>query len=71
MVWPQTAAAAATIAIAPLVKWLLVFRLGFGLEGAAAVTVLLYAAETALLLVIVFVQDRRLRGADQQTWHGW
>ena len=71
MVWPQTGAAAATVSMAPLINWLLVFKLGFGLEGAAAATVLLYAIETAMLLVIVFVRDRRLRGTDQQTWHGW
>ena len=69
--WPQTGAAAATVAIAPLANWLLVFKLGFGLEGAAAATVLLYAVETIMLLVIVYVRDRRLRGTDQQTWHGW
>ena len=71
VVWPQTGAAAATAAVGPLVNWLLVFKLGFGLDGAAAATVLLYTVETLLLLGIVIVRDRRLAGTDQRTWHGW
>ena len=71
VVWPQTGAAAATVAVAPLINWLLVFKLGFGLDGAATATVLLYTIETMLLLAIVFVRDRRLAGTEQQTWHGW
>jgi len=71
VVWPQTGAAAATAAIGPLVNWLLVFKFGFGLDGAAAATVLLYAVETLLLLGIVIARDKRLAGTEQQTWHGW
>ena len=71
VVWPQTGTAAATVAVAPLLNWLLVFKLGFGLDGAAAATVLSYAVETLLLLGVVIVRDRRLAGTEQQTWHGW
>ena len=59
------------MAVAPLLNWLLVFKLGFGLDGAAAATVLCYTVETLLLLGVVFVRDRRLAGTELQTWHGW
>ena len=71
MVWPQTGAAAFTVAIAPLINWLLVFKLRLGLDGAASATVLLYTLETVLLVAVVVVRDRRLAGTEQQTWHGW
>ena len=71
VVYPQTYAAVGATALAPALNWLLVFRLGFGLDGAAATTVLIAALQAALLLAMVVARERRLSGSDLQTWHGW
>ena len=64
-------AAISTMVLAPPVNWLLVFKLDFGLDGAAFSMVIIWATQSALLLVLVILRDRRLKGTPTQTWHGW
>lgn len=64
-------AAISTMTLAPAVNWLLVFKLGFGLDGAAFSMVIIWAIQSLLLLVLVILRDRKLMGTPAQTWHGW
>ena len=64
-------AAILTTALAPAVKWLLVFKLGYGLDGAAYSVVIISVLQALLLLVLVVRRDRALTGTRLQTWHGW
>ena len=64
-------AAILTTALAPAVNWLLVFKLGYGLDGAAYSVVIISVLQALLLLVLVVRRDRALTGTRLQTWHGW
>lgn len=64
-------AAIFTTALAPAVNWLLVFKLHFGLDGAAYSTVFISVLQALVLLLLVIKRDRALSGGSLQTWHGW
>lgn len=70
-VYLQLWASVASTALAPPINWLLIFRLGWGLDGAACSIVITHALQALLLLLMVARRDRRLSGTALQTWHGW
>lgn len=64
-------AAISAMTLAPAINWLLVFKLDFGLDGAAFSMVIIWALQALVLLLLVVVRDRGLTGTPAQTWHGW
>ena len=68
---PSTQAACVALALAPLYNWLLIFRAGLGLSGAALAMDAAQLTQLLALGVATCWRDRALRGAPEQTWHGW
>lgn len=60
-----------TTCIAPGACWLLIFKWGMGLQGAAWALNFLQAMQALLLVVYTVVRDVHLRGSLMQTFHGW
>ena len=58
-------------ALAPLVNWILVFGLGFGLHGSAAAYNIVSVLNCLGLLLVIFWKHRQLKGTGEETWHGW
>jgi MATE family multidrug resistance protein len=73
IVAPAMAAAAAGAAAAPLYFWLLIFRCGLGLDGAALAMNLAQATPMAVLAVWTARREAALAAAaaPERTWHGW
>lgn len=71
MVVPSAAANGVATALCPLFYWLLVNRLGLGLDGAALANSAVQITLMSLNLGYVAWRERQLRGKAEQTWHGW
>ena len=68
---PPTAVAVLGVFLAPLLNWLLIFRLGLGLDGAVWAMNICQLAMLAGLATYTAWHHRRLAGSEKQTWHGW
>lgn len=68
---PATAATAVALALAPLANWLLIFRLGLGLRGAALATNAVQLFMAGALGGYVAARDARRAAAPDATWAGW
>ncbi|PSC70081.1 MATE efflux family [Micractinium conductrix] len=73
VVRPVTASTVAALAAAPLYNWLLIYRLGWGLHGAAYAMVAVQATTAALLTGYTALRDVRMRRSAHPrcTWGGW
>jgi MATE family multidrug resistance protein len=70
-VQPVTAVSCAAVALAPIYNYLLIFKLGFGLDGAAYAMVLAHASMLLMLSAYLVWRERQRLGTPEQTWHGW
>ena len=71
VVRPVSAVTLVGLALAPLFAWLLIFRAGLGLDGAALAVDATQLTMAALLGTFIAVRDASLRGTPTATWHGW
>ncbi|KAI3433740.1 hypothetical protein D9Q98_003547 [Chlorella vulgaris] len=71
VVQPVTAVSCLTLGLAPLFNWLLIFKLGGGIDGAVMAMVACNAVMLALLTAFVAWHERQRLGTPKQTWHGW
>lgn len=70
-VQPVTAVCSVALALSPLFNWLLIFKLGLGIDGAVAAMVANNATMLLLLVAYLVWHERRRIGTAEQTWHGW
>ncbi|KAL4427911.1 hypothetical protein ABPG75_002000 [Micractinium tetrahymenae] len=68
---PATVVTTVALCLAPLYNWLLIFRAGLGLHGAAYAMVALQATLALLLAAVCVGRDRLLSGTPLATWHGF
>ena len=71
VVQPVTAVSCAAVALAPIYNYLLIFKLGFGLDGAAYAMVLAHASMLLMLSAYLVWRERQRLGTPEQSWHGW
>lgn len=70
-VWPPVVSSTVAALLAPLIYWLLMFRAGLGLRGAAISMSAVQLLLLAVLAVLVQRHHAALRGSPRQVWHGW
>lgn len=68
---PQMVSMYVGAALSPLYSWLLVFKLGLGLRGAALGIAAVQGTALTVMLLYLFYREAHLRGTPKQTWHGW
>lgn len=68
---PATVVSCITLALAPLLNWLLIFKLRLGLDGAVWAMNACQGISLALLSVYTERRHAAAAGSDRQTWHGW
>ena len=56
---------------APLYNWLFIYKLNFGITGAAIALAAVNASNTAMLVCYIVWHNRRLAGTKQAPWTGW
>ncbi|GAB4817791.1 hypothetical protein N2152v2_004837 [Parachlorella kessleri] len=71
IVKPSTVVACVAVALSPLYNWLLIFKLGWGLDGAVLAMVAADVTMLVFLALWTLWHHRALAGRPQQTWHGW
>eukprot|EP00887_Chlorella_sp_A99_P005323 scaffold1.g5323.t1 len=71
VVAPTTVVSCAAVGLSPLLNWVLIFKLGLGVDGAVLA---MDACQLAMLVGLAGYatwRARRLAGSEVQTWHGW
>ncbi|EFN53551.1 hypothetical protein CHLNCDRAFT_58521 [Chlorella variabilis] len=71
IVRPGTVVTACGAALSPLYNWLLIVRLGLGLDGAALALLAVQLTSALLLGSYVVLRNAGLRGREDSPWHGW
>ncbi|KAL4855257.1 Protein DETOXIFICATION 1 [Chlorella vulgaris] len=68
---PATAVTVISLCLAPLYNWLLIYKLGLGLNGAAYAMDAMQATLALLLAAYCVARDVLLSGSPVSTWHGF
>ena len=68
---PATAIAASATAISVPYNLIAINWLGLGLDGAALAVNMTQLTNMLGLLGYIAYREKRLKGTDLQTWHGW
>lgn len=68
---PATAIAASATAISIPYNLVAINWLGLGLDGAALAVNMTQLTNMLGLLAYIAYREKRLKGTDLQTWHGW
>lgn len=61
----------AGVLLTPLLNWLLIYRAGLGLYGAAYSADFEAGLYLAALSLYVVVRERRMRHSEKKAWPGW
>lgn len=67
----STTAALAAVPVAPLANWLLITRMGLGLDGAALALVVVHGTYLAVLAGLTHRHHLATARTGKLTWHGW
>ncbi|KAK9806969.1 hypothetical protein WJX72_008996 [[Myrmecia] bisecta] len=70
IVLPALCISAVHLPLTILFNWLFIFKLGFGLNG-AAIAMCALGAVTLAMMVVYLMWDSYRRPPERKTWHGW
>lgn len=72
VVLPSMAITGITAVLSPVWNWLLIFKLGWGFQGAALAVIMSHVTNMTLMVsYAIFYRSWKLRGKPEQTWPGF